>query len=479
MNLKLKLKKGLFSKMVATYVVIVALGFIITAAFLSIWFESYYFTQRKLQLEKESKLIESYAVDYIKYEMKYSAQQRSEALKFFSSFTSADIWLVDKYGFIYAVSDESFDALRGKQVLSKGLEELRLGKAYERKGTISDVLTVPSHIYGVPVFDKTAGFCGAIIMTTPISEIREPLRNVYRIIWISAIVAIIISSFIIYYFSQRIIIKPLAVINGVAKKISKGEVENRVQINSNDEIGELADSFNYMADSLEKVDRARRDFISNVSHEIRSPITSIKGFIGGILDGVIPKDKENYYLSIAYEEIQRLTRLVNDLLDLSAIEAGQFRLRVDELDINEIIRLTVIKLETRIKEKKLNVDVCFNQEHQYVMGDRDRLIQVMTNLMDNALKYVNEGGIININTRARGEKVLVSVFNNGPAIAKEDLPQIWNRFYKADKSRTSKISTGLGLPIVRNILTQHGEDIWVENKEGEGVTFTFTLKRVK
>jgi signal transduction histidine kinase len=113
------------------------------------------------------------------------------------------------------------------------------------------------------------------------------------------------------------------------------------------------------------------------------------------------------------------------------------------------------------------------------MGDRDRLIQVMTNLLDNALKYVNEGGIININTRTRGEKVFVSVFNNGPSIAKEDLPHIWDRFYKADKSRTSKISTGLGLPIVRNILTQHGEDIWVENKEGEGVTFTFTLKRIK
>jgi signal transduction histidine kinase len=302
---------------------------------------------------------------------------------------------------------------------------------------------------------------------------------VYRIIWATAMFAIMISSFIIYYFSERIIIKPLADINGVAKKISKGEVEKRVQIISNDEIGELAESFNYMADNLEKVEKARRDFISNVSHEIRSPITSIKGFIGGVLDGVIPKDKENYYLSIAYEEIQRLTRLVNDLLDLSAIEAGQFKLRMSELDINEIIRLTVIKFEQKIKEKKLNVDVCFNLEHQYVYGDRDRLIQVMTNLIDNAIKYVSEGGEIYICTKIKGDKVLITVFNNGPTIPKEDIPKIWDRFYKSDKSRTSKISTGLGLPIVRNILTQHGEDIWVENKEGAGVTFTFTLKRIK
>ncbi|MCM8709582.1 HAMP domain-containing histidine kinase [Clostridium sp. SYSU_GA19001] len=478
MRLKLKFKKGLFSKMVFTYVVIIALSFIIIAAFLSVWFEKYYFAQRKAQLEKESTLIRPYAIDYIKHELKYKASQRDEILKFFSSYTMADIWLVDRYGFVYSVSDEKFENLKGRQVLTKGLEEMRLNKIYEIKGTYGEIIPKSSHIYGIPVYDSEA-FCGAVIMITPLNEIQEPLTGVYRIIWATALFAVIISSFIIYYFSERIIIKPLAAINAVAKKISKGEVEKRVKINSNDEIGELAESFNYMADSLEKVEKARRDFISNVSHEIRSPITSIKGFIGGILDGVIPYNKEKYYLSITYEEIQRLTRLVNDLLDLSAIEAGQFRLRIDEIDINEIIRVSIIKFETKIKEKKLNVDVLFNQEHQYVAGDRDRLIQVVTNLVDNAIKYVDEGGTIKICTKVKGEKVLVSVFNSGPLIAKEDLPHIWDRFYKADKSRTSKVSTGLGLPIVRNILTQHGEDIWVENKEGEGVFFTFTLRRLK
>lgn len=479
MKVSLRFKKGLFSKMVFTYVVIVALSFIIIAAFLSMWFENYYFAQRKDQLQRESVLIEPYAIDYIRHEMQYSMAERDEVLNFFSSYTMADIWLVDRYGFVYSVSNKKFDSLKGSQVFSKGLEEMRLGKVYETRGTYNNIITKPSHIYGIPVYDKGNMFCGAIIMITPISEINAPLKNVYTIIWVSALFAIVMSSFIIYYFSERIIIKPLSAINTAAKKISKGEVEKRVNINSNDEIGELAESFNYMADSLQKVENARRAFISNVSHEIRSPITSIKGFIGGILDGVIPKDKEFYYLSITYEEIQRLTRLVNDLLDLSAIEAGQFKLRIDEFDINEIIRITIIKFETKIKDKKLNVDVIFNQDHLYVAGDRDRLIQVMTNLIDNAIKYVNEGGLIKISSRIRGDKALVSVFNSGPTIANEDLPHIWDRFYKADKSRTTKTSTGLGLPIVRNILTQHGEDIWVENKEGEGVTFTFSLRRIK
>lgn len=482
MKLKLKFKKGLFSKMVFTYVVIIALSFIIIATFLSVWFQNYYFEQRRNQLRRESVIISPYAVDYITHGWKYSNEDRDNALEFLSSYTMADIWLVDSYGFVYSVSDSKFDSLKGMQVFTKSLEELRLNQIFEIKGTYSNLIKEASHIYGIPIYvDSNKGniFCGGIIMITPLSEIKDPLKNVYRIIWAAAVFAIIMSSFVIYYFSERIIIKPLAAINNVAKKISKGEVQKRVEINSNDEIGELAESFNYMADSVEKAEKARREFISNVSHEIRSPITSIKGFIGGIIDGVIPRDKEKYYLSITYEEIQRLTRLVNDLLDLSAIEAGQFRLRIDELDINEIIRITVIKFETKIREKKLNVDVLFNEEHQYVAGDRDRLIQVMTNLIDNAIKYSDEGGIIKICSKVRGEKVLVSVFNNGPLIAKEDLPHIWDRFYKADKSRTSKISTGLGLPIVRNILTQHGEDIWVENKEGEGVVFTFTLRRIK
>lgn len=477
--MKLKLKKGLFSKMVVTYTLIIALSFIIIAAFLSMWFQGYYFDQKRLQLSKEALFVKDYAIDYVKNENRFTKDVRKSALKTFSGYSRADILLVDRFGFVYSVSDDKFQSIIGTQMLTKGLEELRLNRIYEKRGSYGNIISDQSHIYSIPVFDSNDSFCGAVVMITPLSEIQGPLNTVYRIIWITAIFAIIISSFIIYYFSERIIIKPLAQINSVAKKISKGEVEKRVEINSNDEIGELAQSFNYMADSLEKVEKARRDFISNVSHEIRSPITSIKGFIGGILDGVIPKDKENYYLSIAYEEIQRLTRLINDLLDLSAIEAGQFKLRIDQLDINEIIRITVIKFETKIREKKLSVDVCFNLEHQYVYGDRDRLIQVVTNLIDNAIKYVNENGNIYICTKVKGEKVLVSVFNNGPAIAKEDVPHIWDRFYKADKARTSKLSTGLGLPIVRNILTQHGEDIWVENKEGEGVTFTFTLKRVK
>ena len=231
-----------------------------------------------------------------------------------------------------------------------------------------------------------------------------------------------------------------------------------------------------MADSLAEVDKNRKEFISNVSHELRTPITSIKGFIGGILDGVIPKEKEEYYLKVTYEEIQRLTRLVNDILDLSAIESGKFSLKVKQIDVNELIRLCIIKFENKIKEKKLKVEIQLEGENLYAFGDKDRVNQVMINLLDNAVKYVHTGGEVKISSKSKGESVYVSIFNNGPNIDENDLKHIWDRFYRADKARASKTSTGLGLPIVRNILTQLGEDIWVENISGTGVKFTFTLK---
>ncbi|WP_315117234.1 HAMP domain-containing sensor histidine kinase [uncultured Clostridium sp.] len=468
------MKKSLFSKMVITFATIITLSFVITAAFLSYWFENYYFDQRKTQLSNESEFMAITAIKYL--DGGISHQRMEELIQSMGKLLHANIQLVDNYGIVYAASVEKDEHLIGRQILSDELEELRFGRSIEKREGHSGAFNSPVHTYIVPIFYKDM-FKGAIVMYTSIGEIQEPLQRFYEIIWISAILAIIISFIVIYYFSQKIIIKPLGRINYVADKISKGEVDKRVYINSQDEIGDLASSFNLMAESLEKIEDNRRQFISNVSHEIRSPLTSIKGFIGGILDGVIPKENEKYYLSLAYDETQRLTRLVNDLLDLSAIEAGQLKLRIEEVNINEIIRITVIKYEHNIKNKKLNVDVCLQNDDLYAIGDKDRLIQVVTNLIDNAIKYTKEGGSIEISTKVRSDKIYVSIFNTGDKISEEDLKKVWTRFYKADKARSSKVSTGLGLSIVRSILTQLGEDIWAENKD-DGVMFTFSLKKI-
>lgn len=307
----------------------------------------------------------------------------------------------------------------------------------------------------------------------------EKTRKIYVIIWMAIILvlALILSSIIMYYFSKRILIKPLEEINNAAKQLSRGNIGKRVEINSDDEIGELAESFNIMASSLEEVDSKRREFISNVSHELRSPITSIKGFISGILDGVISKDQEYYYLNIVNDEVSRLARLVNELLDILAMESGKFKLNKVKLDINEIVALCILNLESKIKSKMIDVEFKFQDKNEYVIGDRDRLIQVVTNLIENAIKYGSESGKIKICTYTKSSKVYVSIFNSGSTLNKEDLINIWDRFYKLDKSRTNKISTGLGLAIVRLIIIQHGQCVWAKNIENEGVKFIFTLEK--
>ncbi|SHK04634.1 Signal transduction histidine kinase [Clostridium cavendishii DSM 21758] len=471
-------KNSLVAKLLFTFTLIIGITFIIIASVLSAWFEDYYFEQRKGEFDIQANIIEKAVGEQIyRNPRQYTSSDLNSILSIVSNSIQSDILLTDSYGYIYRVTNPAHSNLIPKKLDIKNMEELKLGNAIEEKTTENKMFSGNQYIYYKPVMYNNI-FRGVIVMITPMEKVKEPLKKVYSIIWTTAIIALAGSTFIIYYFCQRILIAPLASINLAAKRLAKGEIGNRVVINSNDEIGELANSFNVMADSIEEVEQNRREFISNVSHEIRSPITSIKGFIAGILDGVIPKDKENYYLEIAYNEIQRLTRLVNDLLDLSTMQAGKLKLDFTEIDINGIIKNCVISTEQKIKEKKINAEVVLENQHLFVIGDRDRLIQVMTNLVDNAIKYCSEGGNIKVTSRAKGNKVWIDVFNTGSAISEDEKKYIWDRFYKSDKSRTNKVSTGLGLPIVRQILTQHGEDIWVENKSKDsGVVFTFTLKR--
>lgn len=471
---------SLVYKLVATYTIILAISYIIIATVLSIWVQKSYINDRRVRLENSSNFIESnvnrYRLNQIDQDSLFSSMDYLG-----ESVNNSRIILIDERNLVYFVSDPAHKDLVGTPFFNsmtispKQIDELMKGKVMEISGSIADN-GENYFTYIHPILEKDKNYAGSAVLLTPEVTIKENITNIYIIIWLSSLLALIASAFVIYYFAQRILIRPLLELNTAADKMSKGDFTQRATIASNDEIGQLANSYNIMASSMEDIDNNRREFISNISHELRSPITSIRGFISGILDGVIPKDKEGYYLSLVYEEIQRLARLVNDLLDLSSMESGNFSIKLTEVELNDIIKVSIIKFERKISEKNLSLDVSLESEHLYVAGDRDRLIQVVTNLLDNAVKYSEEGSKIEISTKVKGKKVYVSIYNDGKPISEADKKNIWTRFYKADKSRTNKVSTGLGLPIVRNILTQLGEDVWVENREN-GVVFIFTLSK--
>ena len=457
-------RKGLVYKLIITFSGILALILITLALVLSLWFKNYFFRQKIQELDRQSKVISDSVLSYLNGKENSKQNELKDCISFVGNSMDVDILITDNIGYVYEVSSDKFieNKYTNIGVSQKNMDKLKSGLAIEHGGR--EIMKTSPHTYLKPIFQDSY-FRGIIVMITSEQSIRSGLKHVYEIVWLSAIVAVIVAAIIIYYFAKKIIINPLNEINIAARRLARGDVGKRVNITSNDEIGELAHSFNVMAESIEESDKNRRDFISNVSHELRSPITSIKGFVAGILDGVIPKDKENYYLNIVYDEIRRLSRLVIDLLDISAMEEGKFKLNMVEFDINILIKQCIAKFDGKIRNKGVNVEVTFGREHEFVYADRDRLIQVLTNIIDNAMKYSNDNGNIKITTNDKGSKVYVSVFNNGPLLKDEELARIWDRFYKSDKARTNKDSTGLG------------EDIWVNNEQ-DGVRFTFTISKI-
>lgn len=466
--------KSIVFKLVATFFVILAISYMIIATILSVWVQQGYISERRTRLEESAELIKYNVERFKASEIKKPIL--TTTLQYLGrGLNDSEVLVLDERNMVFLVSREELSDWIFKVFPQENLERLASGGAQEVSRLAGPDGTKEYFVYVSPIL-KDGIYHGAAVIMTPEEVLRKQISGVFFIIWISSFLALIASIFMIYYFAQQILIRPLYELNSVADKMSKGDFTQRALVSSEDEIGNLANSFNLMAESIENTDQNRRDFISNISHELRSPITSIRGFVAGILDGIIPKDKENYYLNVVYEEINRLTRLINDLLDLSAMESGRFSMNVTEVDLNEVIRASIVKFETKINDKKLRVDISLDSEHQYVAADRDRLIQVVTNLLDNAVKHSPAEGHVEVSTKVKGKKVTVAIYNDGMPISDADLKNIWSRFYKADRSRTQKESTGLGLPIVRNILSQLGENVWVENRE-TGVVFQFTLSK--
>lgn len=465
------MKKSLFTKLISAYFIILVISYSLVAVFLSFWFYKYYYNQKTNMLINQGYTLNKSINDYLS--KKISKERLLTQISIMDEMTNARVWLVDKYGFLYAYSSNDMKNMMGKQITDQEIQEVRSGNIVIKNGSFRQIFSTPMLTVGIPII-VDGQVQSAVFLHTPLMELKNTLKTVYFVIWMSAFFAIFISAIIIYYFSDRILIRPLNKINKTAKSIAKGEFDKRVNLESDDEIGDLAVSFNYMADSLQNLEDMRRSFIANISHELRSPMTSINGFITGMIDGTIPQERWTYYLNIVHDEIKRLMRLINEILDLARIESGEFSVNMGVFDLNELIRQRIIKFEEKINKRNIEVNVKLIENKLNVKGDKDRIDQVLTNLIDNAIKFVKDEGLIEIKTEIKDRKVLVHVYNNGPAIPKDEIKYIWERFHKVDKARQKGGGTGLGLSIVRQIINKHGETIWVESGDF-GTRFSFTL----
>ena len=319
---------------------------------------------------------------------------------------------------------------------------------------------------------------GVLLIHSDITRWNVAFRQVA--LWTLAIcvVAAFVVLFSSYFIAKRII-NPFVDMNHIVQCYSKGDFSQRIPVQGRDEASQLGKSFNEMADQLKNLEVTRQSFVANVSHELRSPLTSMKGFLEAMMDGTIPPEEHENYIGIVLSETRRMTAMVNDLLDLARIESGIITVNYEVFDINELIRRTLITFEARISEKRMELDVRFSTEQAYVYADSNQISQVLRNLIDNAIKYSPEGRTLVVSTYALRKEVYVTIRDTGMGIPAEDVPHIFDRFYKVEKAHTPspQVGSGLGLAIVKKIIEAHGQSITVKSARGKGTQFTFTLEK--
>ncbi|MEE8827016.1 MAG: HAMP domain-containing sensor histidine kinase [Eubacteriales bacterium] len=320
---------------------------------------------------------------------------------------------------------------------------------------------------------------GYIAASLPYSEIQNEADRLLDPFYVVFAANFALSLLILAFFSAAVY-HPLQEIKEGAREFASGNLTHRIRIHSRDEMGEIADSMNFMADELKKNADYQKKFISNVSHDFRTPLTSIKGFTEAMSDGTIPPDMHGHYLSIIAGETDKLDKLTREVLTLNAMDQAKFALNIQDFDINDLMRQTASLFESVCRKKKISINAVMLGDRLMVSADREKIGQVIYNLLDNAVKFSDKNTTITMETSERHGKCYVSIKDEGCGIPRECLPKIWDRFYKADSSRgRDRTGTGLGLSIVKEIISAHEQNISVMSTEGVGTEFVFSLALAK
>ncbi len=344
------------------------------------------------------------------------------------------------------------------------------------RGDFDGFLPEHSIVMAQKVVNDEGAVCGYVFaLSSTASEDR--LITVSRRAVFNSSIWVMLAAVIATYFITERIIHPLRVMKGAAKSFAKGDFTARVTVYGNDEVSELAKAFNNMAESLDNLEKMRNSFLASISHDLRTPMTTISGFIDGITSGAIPPEKHEYYLGVISGEVHRLSRLVSQILDVSRLESGDRKFNFADFDIAEVARIVLISFEQKIEDKKLDVVFDAQSDEMYVKADKDAIYQVIYNLCHNAIKFSREGGLFKIKIETlRDKKIRFSIYDEGETIAEDELGAVFDRFYKTDKSRgKDKTGVGLGLYISKTIIDAHGEEITVVSGDS-GTEFSFTMK---
>ncbi len=465
----------LYYKFILAYVCFAALCVIVVLTITSPITYTFLIRQKAAEMYRSANEISNTYAGFF-YDEAISAEDVKKQLKVAGDYSSQMIWIMNTDGeVIYSTVKDS----EGSSTFTiEGFANEGTSRSFYREGDFyghfsEEMLTVLAPI----TYNYTLN--GYVVVHYPTVKIREQRNDLNLIILATIAVVFVLSTFILIVFTDIVYI-PLKKITKATEAYAEGDFTYPIDIDKNDEIGYLAASLTYMADKLSHFEDDQKKFIANVSHDFRSPLTSMKGYLEAMVDGTIPVEQHSKYLNIVKNETERLTKLTNNLLTLNNLNITGMNLDITDFDINRTIKDTVATFEGTCKKKHISFNLVLTGERLYVCADKGKIEQVLYNLIDNAIKFSKPDSSIKLETSEKNETIFVSVKDSGIGIPKDNLKQIFDRFYKTDLSRgRDKKGTGLGLSIVKEILNAHHENINVISTVDVGTEFIFTLPKSK
>ena len=473
------MRQKLFKRQFGAIALIMLVSLSSVLVILTFIFNNYFSKEKYNSLQKSCETVADFVErtvpgdnqEYNKIPFYYVMQNLSNVSNF-------DLFITDKNGYIVICSCSEWNSDEkcehtGMQTDKKALTAILSngGKAVNKLGIYSN----PHYVAVSELKFGNSGNNGYVIATESMSEITNIMKRVAQIYLISVIAPLLLTFGAMAAMTYRLI-KPLKLMSEAAKCMARGDFSRRIPVTRDDEIGQLAVSFNQMTNSLARLEDVRKSFIANVSHELKTPMTTIGGFIDGMIDGTIPHERQGHYLQIVHDEVIRLSRMVESMLSVSRLESNEFVLKPEEFNFREQVLGIVIAQEQRIEKKQLSVEGLDALPDITVNADKDLIHRVVYNLVDNAVKFSNDGGQIKFTVKYDSKNISFRIENTGKGIPESELPYVFERFYKVDKSRSAnKESTGLGLYIVKTIIKNHGGVISVSSVENQFTAFEFTL----
>ena len=473
------MQRSLFRKYFSVCCSIVLMSIVVLGIIFMV-FAAQYFREDKLgALEKNAEYAAELTQNHI-----VSVNGTYQIVDYNSSLTSswvpmakamnADIYLANLSGDVLLCTHRSNCSHKVYGIDKEIIQQVEENGIYTEVGKMGEIYKSSYYTVGVPMYLTDGRVAGVVFASSSAQGLTDFMSEIFKMFLLSALVMMVVTFALVYIVTGNLV-RPLQEMVKATESFAKGDFTVRVPVNERDEIGKLSMAFNNMATSLAQQETVRRSFIANVSHELKTPMTSIAGFIDGILDGTIPPEKERHYLSIVSDEVKRLSRLARSMLNIAKIEAGEMKLKPTVFDVNEVVLSSIFTFEQTIDAKHLEIKG-LDAGKIMVEADEDLIHQVVYNLLENAVKFVNEGGYIEVSYTVDPKRTYINIKNSGEGIPKDEISKVFDRFYKTDRSRSiDKTGVGLGLHIVRSIVNLHQGEVIVRSVEGEYCEFSFSV----